>query len=223
MNFKRPTHILAAIAIAVGCWWSFMVLLQPLKRIWTEGFSDALPWFGLFIIPMMIIPGAMALFSGIGLLKEVTKEGIKGSVGALSIFGVFWSAVYVEKFLLPENSNMLSLLIALAIVIPLYVYISKRLYNSEQLEVSGRDEFIGKGILTLVAWMIWLSLSEFVREYAPVKEGYTHIKEEPWDTLGFIAPIIIAWAFYKIASKALTKQKVDQDDIVNSEAAPLRD
>ena len=72
----------------------------------------------------------------------------------------------------------------------------------------------------MVAWMIWLSLSEFVREYAPVKEGYTHIKEEPWDTLGFIAPIIIAWAFYKIASKALTKQKVDQDSVVNDITAP---
>ncbi|MDQ8209760.1 hypothetical protein QEH52_19735 [Coraliomargarita sp. SDUM461003] len=169
---------------------------------------------------MMLIPGAMALFYGIGLLKEVTKERIKGSVGALAIFGAFWAAVYVEKFLLPENSNMLSLLIALAIIVPLYVFISKRLYYSEQLEVSGRGEFIGKGILTLIAWMIWLSLSEFVREYAPVKEGYTHIKEEPWDTLGFIAPIIIAWAFYKIASKALTKSKVDQGGIVNDITAP---
>ena len=98
MNFKRPTHILAAIAIAVGCWWSFMFLLQPLKRIWTEGFSDALPWFGLFITPMMIIPGAMALYSGIGLLKEVTKEGIKGSVGALSIFGAFWGQCTLISF-----------------------------------------------------------------------------------------------------------------------------
>ena len=68
--------------------------------------------------------------------------------------------------------------------------------------------------------MIWFSLSELVREYAPVKAGYTHIKEEPWDTLGFIAPIIIAWAFYKIASKALTKSKVDQDNVVNDITAP---
>jgi hypothetical protein len=200
-----------------------MVLLQPLKRIWSEGFSYPLPWLGLFIIPMMIIPGAMALYSGIGLLKEVTKEGIKGSVGALSIFGAFWSAVYIDKFFLPENSNMLSLLLAMAIIIPLYILISKRLFATEQFAVSGRDEFIGKGILTLIAWMIWLSLSEFVDEYAPIKEGYTHIKEEPWDTLGFIGPVIIAWAFYKIASKALTKPKADQGDVVNSEAAPLRD
>jgi len=92
MNLKRPTNILAIIAIGVGAWWCWITLLYPISRIWTTGASDPIPWLGLFVIPMMIIPGAMALFCGIGLLKEVTKERIKGSVGALAIFGTIWTA-----------------------------------------------------------------------------------------------------------------------------------
>jgi len=133
MNLKRPTHILAVISIGVGAWWSCITLFYPISRIWTTGASDPIQWLGLFVIPMMIIPGAIALLCGIGLLKEVTKERIKGSVGALAIFGTFWTAVYVDKFFLPENSNMLSLLIALAIIILLYVLISKRLFKSTSI------------------------------------------------------------------------------------------
>ena len=87
MNLKRPTHILAIIAIGVGAWWCFMISYHPISRIWTSGIEDPIPWLGLFVIPMMIIPGAMAFCYGIGLLKKVTEERIKGSVGALAAFG----------------------------------------------------------------------------------------------------------------------------------------
>lgn len=211
MNLKRPTHVLAVIAVCVGAWWCFTTLFYPISQIWATGASDPTPWLGLFVIPMMIIPGAMAFCYGIGILRKVTKERIKGSVGALAIFGAFWTAVYVDK-LLPERSNMLSLLIGAVIMLGAYIGISNLLFKSEKMQISGKEDFIGSGILTLLSFLIWLSLNELLERYY-----------DEAGLLGFLAPVLIAWLFYKMASKALVSQKVDQDDVVNSEAAPLRD
>jgi hypothetical protein len=210
MHLKRPTHILAIIAIGVGACWCFMTLFHPISRIWASGISDPIPWLGLFVIPMMIIPGAMAFCFGVGLLREVTKERIKGSVGALAVFGAFWAAVYIDK-LLPERSNMLSLLLGAIVMIGAYVWISVLLFKSEKFKISGKKDFIGTGILTLLSFLIWLSLNEMLEQYY-----------DEAALLGFLAPILIAWLFYKLTSKALLT-KVVPVDIVNDEAAPHRD
>ncbi|MGJ8723721.1 MAG: hypothetical protein ACSHYB_04110 [Roseibacillus sp.] len=56
-----------------------------------------------------------------------------------------------------------------------------------------------------MAWQLWLLLSSVFDKYAPVKEGFTHIYEEPWETLGLFVPIVIAVGSYCIFSSILTK------------------
>jgi len=184
-----------------------MTLFHPISRIWTTGTSDPVPWLGIFVIPMIIIPGAIALFCGLGLLREITKERIKGSVAALAIFGAFWSAVYIDK-LLPERSNMLSLLIGGALMVGAYVWASTTLLRLEKIKIEKKGEFIGSGILTLFSFLIWLSLNEMMERYY-----------DQAGMFGFLIPILIAWLFYKLASKALLTKKVEPYGAINDEAA----
>ncbi len=171
-----------------------MVLFQPIARIWTTGASDPVPWLGLFVIPMMLIPGGMALCYGIGLFKQITQERIKGSVGALAFFGTFWLAVPIDK-LLPEHSNMLSLLLGAILMTGVYVWLSMKLFRTENFEYSGIADFIGSGILTLFAFLIWLALNELLEPYFDAT------------LLAFLTPLLIAWLFYRVASRALLPKK----------------
>lgn len=181
-----------------------MTLYHPISRIWTTGTSDPIPWLGLFVVPMMIIPGAMAFCYGIGLLRKVTEERIKRSVGALAVFGAFWAAVYIDE-LLPERNNMLSLLIGAILMVGAYLWISMKLFRLENFKFTGKEDFIGTGILTLFAFLIWLSLSEMLREYYDAA------------LLAFLTPILIAWLFYRLASRSLLKIKVEPDGVRNEQ------
>ena len=127
---------------------------------------------------------------------------VKGSVGALAIFNAFWAAVYIEKLFFSERNGMLSLLLGTIIAITIYICISSILFKSEKMKIIGIEEFTGTGILTLFAWLVWLSLNEMLEKYY-----------DEAGLLSFLVPILIAWLFYKVTSKALLKKKVEPDGI----------
>jgi hypothetical protein len=58
----------------------------------------------------------------------------------------------------------------------------------------------------LMAWQLWLLLSAYFHQYSPIKEGYTHVPEEPWGLLGLVVPIIVAYGSYRIVSGILNKK-----------------
>lgn len=180
---------------------------KSLSQIFTDDSFGPLSLFGLFFIAILMIPGIMALYNGTGLLREVTKNRIKRSAGSLCIIAVCLTINYINKLFFSDrfedNFAMLSVLIATIIIIPVYILISKKIIKSEKMEVISKGEFIGKGILTLLSWEIWLALIELARVFVPVKEGF-------WNFLGFIVSILIALVFYKIASGMLNIKDVEQ-------------
>ena len=213
ISIKRPSHILGIFAIFAGCWWFYIFRLRSLSQIFTIGFFTHDLLF-LFFFTIMMFPGIMTLYNGIGLLREVTKRRIKGSTGSLCIIAAFLTLSYIDRLLFSDSFGkefaILYILAATIVIIPFYILISRKIILSEKMEIKGKREFVGKGILTLVAWEIWLALSELVRAFAPVKEGEKYIKEAPWNILGIIGPILIAWVFYRIASSVLKIKDVEQ-------------
>ena len=215
INLKRQSHILGIMAICAGGWWFYTFRPKSLSQIFSLNSFVLKDLLTLFFFAIMMIPGAMALYNGIGIFAEVTKRRIKASTGSLCIVVSFLTIPYItEPFFsdrFEKDFSLLYLLIMTVVIIPVYILISDKIIRSEKMEIEGMREFIGKGILTLLAWEIWLTLSELVRAFAPAKEGYKHIKEVLWNILGFIGPILIAWAFYKIASRVLKTKDVKQD------------
>jgi hypothetical protein len=159
----------------------------------------------------MIIPGGFAISYGSRLLKVKSKENIKGSIGALSIIGVFLLATIIRD-LLPvpgEYKGVLRIVIATLLVIPIYLVLTKYAIQATIREKIGCRDLIGKNTLLILLIEVYYVLYEIVDRYAPIKEGYDYIKESPWDLLGYVGPLVAAWAFYKIASKFIRRDNTE--------------
>jgi len=221
MKIGNPSRIIATLAILCGCWWTFAAFVAPIWRMFTEEveWSDWL--FAVTILPMMAIPGALAVFYGTRLLKVKSKENIKRSVGALSLLSVFLLAGGIRSLLPDEYEGMLPVPIATLLVIPIYVALSKYAIQASIQEAIRYKDLIGKGILLILSFQIYFVLNEIIRKYAPTKEGYVYVKEAPWELLGFAGPLLVAWAFYKIASKFIKKN--DAEHGASSDAAARRE
>ncbi|MEO5914587.1 MAG: hypothetical protein ABIS50_10170 [Luteolibacter sp.] len=163
--------------------------------------------FILAVVPLLILPGALGIFFGIGLYREMSEEAVKGIVGLAAVLGalkISTTLTAVFPRLLPDKVAMpLYLLVGTLIVIPTYVWLVGKL-----LEMSGHgkprlSDLLGRGALLLVAWQLFLVLSEVIREYAPLMEGEKYLHEEPWDLLGLLIPIAVAYGFYHITAACM--------------------
>lgn len=101
--------------------------------------------------------------------------------------------------------DALSTFLATIVIIPAYAFFTAWLMKREGIKVNGASNLIGKGVVFIVAFQIWQLGSRLFDVYAPIKPGYTHIYEEPWDFLAGILPLASAYLFYKVANWRLAK------------------
>jgi hypothetical protein len=196
-------------ALLIGCCWLLEIVILPLLRsgIFVEK-NDLMNYLLLLIVgPLMVLPGGLAVYFGLRLAKEKNKKNIKGCVGSLAFLGVFWLSAFLEPALPKHIGRMLSWLITTAAVIPVYIFASRFLMIQAGLVPELKGEMVGRGILLIISFQIWLVGSEICDAYAPIKKGYSHIKEEPWEAVSVIGPILLAWIFYKVAMRLVKKDK----------------
>ena len=205
--------IFGTCALIIGCWWVIEIIIHPLLGIFMEKIPLSDYLFSIIILPMMAIPGVFAAYFGYRLAKEENKTNIKGSVGALAIFGVLCLPPFVEPSLPNYIASTLSFLLATAVVIPVYIFVSRFLMIQAGLKPKPKGEFVGKGILLILSWQIWDVVWRIFDAYAPIKKGSLYIKEEPWGILGFIGSIIIACLFYKVSMRFIEKDKAEPENI----------
>ena len=203
--------VFGIMAMLFGFWRIFECHIFPFDNI-----------FSFIAALIMAIPEIFVIYYSFRLLKEKTKKNIKGTVGSIIVIGALFFSLFIQNFFseLERTGNYLSLFIATLIAIPIYVIISKILMIKEGLSPI-KGEFVGRGIVTIIALQIWIISSQMVDHFAPVEKGYTHIKEEPWESVGTFGSIFIAWVFYKVAMLFIKKsQKVEQIDGADGDKCP---
>jgi hypothetical protein len=204
MKKIKASNILAVIAICIGAFWIYGMLILPAYHLFTKPSDASDILFSLLFFPLMSTFGFFPVFFGIVLLKEKNKENIKGTVGALTVFGASSLAMFIENNIIQQLPPQileggLSIFIATLLAIPAYILVSKFLMKQEDLTPDSRGEFIGKGILFIIAFQMWMVGSSSFEAYGPVAQGYSYLKKEPWNLIGFVAPILAAILFYKLA------------------------
>ncbi|MBT5708023.1 hypothetical protein OAH36_03830 [Verrucomicrobia bacterium] len=206
---KKPSRGLAIFLILV----SSLGLCSILWSIVSSGFrerNEGPILVGVIVgMAFLIVPLALGLYFGCRLLVHTTKENIKGCVGVFSFFCVVLLMSLMKLVLPPEIVKIISLLVATILVLPIYVFFSKYLIQKDLDEAVDEGKFIGKGILLLIAWQIWHVLYQVIDLYAPTKMGRFGIKEEPWDNVQSIGPLVIACLFYLIASWFIKREIVE--------------
>jgi len=197
--------LIGGCAILIGCLSIFMMFIHPLFG--KKTLPDYL--FLTIILLIMVFPVGFAAYFWFRLIKKKTKRNIKVSVGLITIFAVSILNGVVETLGLSNHIGLWSRYLLMTItVLLIYIPVSKFLMLREGLIPKPKGEFVGKGIITILAWQIWLVGSEIAEAYLP-----KNLTAKPWnisDISGLIAPIIIACVFYKVAVKFIQKDKTEQ-------------
>lgn len=163
-----------------------------------------------YLFPLMAVTlfgtlGIVTARAGYQLFRELSEDSLKSVVGIFMLIGALWisprilSAFAIE---LPERiKDGPCMSLGMLIVVPLYLFVVSRLLPFLGGEKKSMRDLLGRGILTLMAWLLWMILSGIAHQYA---------QEQPlWTLAAVIAPYIC----FRIAAAKLLPEKIQ----------PLRD
>ncbi len=220
MNPTLTSRIIGTLGILFGAWWTWSSVVPPVIGIFSDDRDSSDIFFLLTIVPMMAIPGVLAIIFGIRLIREMKESSLKWVIGVFAVYFTFFLTHHASNLfpsLLPEIVQRSAyLFVASFIAIGTYLFAIQLLIRLLIQEKRTFKSLIGRGTLLLVAYLIWNLLSDLFREYAPTKAGYEHVHEEPWDILSLIIPILAAYGFYRFSSKRL----VNADKVISNNDDP---
>ena len=204
-NLNTAFGILVAF---VGMIWVLFILLMSClgfieKATDLVGFLVSL--FYIICLLVFALPGILAIYFGFRLIRQKSKKNIKRAVGALAVFGAFLFFPILNPYweYLKEIPDLLLLLVGSFIMIPVYVAISKFLMKKEGL-IPEQGEFIGKGIVGLVSWVLCLACFQLFTQNKIPDDNL----DKPWQAILSLSPIIIAFVFYRICIRIIEKRNV---------------
>ncbi len=193
------------IAVAIGAWWIFSTLLQPLYNF-ACGEKEPFEYiFAFTMFPLMALPGIFMAYFGLKLSKDNSGKNIKMIVGTLSVVSVFLFSAYARNaFEESRTADNILMLIATLVIIPVYVFISKYWMKKAGLQPV-KGEFVGKGIILILAWEIWFVCSSVHMEFL-MADGLPHDQEMLLGAIAFVGTILIPVIFYKLAVRAIKEK-----------------
>lgn len=197
-------NLLALVALTGGSFWLVNVLWPPLVVAWSNGFEWLDSLFFLVVILMMALPGGLAIVFGVRLFRAKCARNIKNVVGIITVGLVLVLAFGVIDGLLPampveEGAGLMALLLASIMGAFLYAWLATWTLRASGYPVDRVRETLGRLPFVLIAIQIVLVGWDLLQNYAPKKDGSTHVMETGWGLASLIGPIIVAVLFYKIS------------------------
>lgn len=205
MKSRTISISLAVLALLFGVVWLWPVLVLPIIRCWSEDVAKGSLGDLFFITLMMSLPGILAVYFGIRLLKESNEKNIKRAVGILMVALVVCVIPRVAMRL-PKGADETIvretlLLIGTVIAVIIYLILAKWVLRASGFQVAGIRGVMGRVPLLLIALQIWTVGFRLFDVYSWKKGGHTYVPEEPWVFMGLL-PMLAAWLFYRISIKA---------------------
>lgn len=200
MNREHARKLISSIAVILGACWTCSAVIPPLTKLWSDEPIGLL--FLLTMVPLLASPGILAVVFGIRLFREMRESSLRWVIGLFfTLFAFFLSSQTSELFphLLPDGLQFSVFLFSYSLVaIYAYIFVIRLLLRYFTTEDRTLRSLLSRDLIILMAWQVWLLLSQFFQEYSPVKEGYTHVPKEPWGMLGVLVPIAVAYGLYRL-------------------------
>ena len=161
----------------------------------------------------MAIPGILAVVFGVRLFREMRESFLKWIIGVFAAFFAFFlSSRTSEAFpsILPDGlQRSVFLFVASLIAVFAYLFVVRLSLRHFTQENHRMSSLLSRGVIILMALQVWHLLFGIFDEYSPIKEGYTHIHEEPWGILGLVVPIGVSYGLYRAIASKLPKAQQD--------------
>jgi len=177
--------------------------------------------FMLSIGLLMTLPGALLVWFGARLFLYQNVRDAKGIAGTIAVLAAFILSIGLKAWLpwseaLERDLDMVSLLLAVLLVLPMYMVVAHALLKRAGMETHGHRGLVSRGALFLIAWLVFLSGFEFSRLlFEP------HIRADaPGGILtplaALLLPIAVAWLFFRVATRQLLLPRTEDGPLENA-------
>lgn len=204
---------IGALSGLLGVLWTASAVFPLIRKSWMGEFATGDLVFLLLMVPWLTIPGILAMVFGVRLFREMRESHLKWAIGPFAVLSAFFISSQLSAVLpdiLPERLQKSVLLFASSIFSMMaYLFLVRWLLRHLTQENRSLRSLMGRGGLMLIAWQLWVLLSHAFEEYSPIKEGYTHLPEAPWDLLGLIVPFLVAYGLYRVVSHKIIEAPQD--------------
>jgi hypothetical protein len=211
-----PVHLrkavgVTSVALGLALW---AATAFPLARE-TVRLGDR-SWYFLFLaaIPAMSLPGILLMVFGYRLFRELSETSLKWVLGTCAVVSTIWIAAESTPMfpaLLPERLlRDAGLTLGLLVGIPGYAFGMRALLSLIGGPRRGALDFVGSRIVFVLAWQLFFILSHLFDAFTPLKPGDKYLHQEPWDFVGFLVPLGVAYGFYKAANHWLDRREKDR-------------
>ncbi|NUM52317.1 MAG: hypothetical protein HUU46_01615 [Candidatus Hydrogenedentes bacterium] len=196
------TKVLGVTEIAVGAIWVWKALIQPMFKSIVEG---NLGIFDFTMLPFLSSPGFFAICVGYGLFRHADLNSVTRSIGILFVFAALFIAVSVGAwFQQPSeiaSATIVVLTISVFVMLPIYVWLSKRVLKNLGIVTEGLHNFFGKPSAFLLALLVWSFSREVVEFLIPDRTVSGDFNW--WHGAAVIAAIFLAFMFYDVFLKVV--------------------
>jgi len=220
MNFMRLTTVVGITSMLIGASWCYLTIFLIFATVSDEWVADIPHFVSLifsFTFVLMAIPGLLMIRSGYRLTQDVSKQNIKQPVKYLSFFGLWFLTTSILDYLPEEHEEtlaMVSLLVAILLSIPAYVWLSKMLMKREGL-MPVEGEFVGRRLFLVLAWVLWFCMMTQSDVFTEERADGDRITNAYWELGTFFGSIIVAVVFYQVTTRIFLKE-ISQSVAINS-------
>ena len=212
--------VISTVSIIFGLWWLWITTYPACQRLWNgeREIDDYL--FILIFIPIISIPGILTTVFGIRLFREMSITSLKWIITTFAILGALYlSSIFLTIFpdLLPERVALNAFLFVASLIMTL-AYLATLWFIIPYLGID-RPNFsslIGKGVLILMVWLLWMLISRVLDVYSPIEESNIY-SFALWRILGVLVLIIIVYGACRLAEAQLLIAKIKQTDTNKSQ------
>lgn len=159
---------------------------------------------------LICLPGVVLLLCGVQLYREMSVEAFKWVLGFLVLSGMIMLASLPFDFrpeILPERLyENASFFIFCCLSVMIYLCLLRWGLPHLDPHATAAQASLGKGVLVLLAVLLWMLLSEIFRVYAPKEEGYEYVPRWPWGLVGFVVSLVIPCVLYRLAVLRFVKK-----------------
>lgn len=146
-----------------GLHWIFGSVYLPLRRLWTDETDASYVYFLLTMVPLMLIPGLIALIHGVRLFREMSESSLRALVGLAAFIVAILLFVGLNHVIPTSFSDRLMSLtfffVSCLAVIPAYLLVVRWLlwHLADGAELG--SPVLSRGVLMLMALQLWMVLT----------------------------------------------------------------
>ena len=194
---------IGGLTVVLGGVW-VVGALWPLVRVVSGAKELENGWFMFLMVPLLAIPGALAVIAGYLFLREVNLPNLKAVVGLFAALGglVVYSRLaehFHEHGLWHERIDVSAFfLIGIVIGVLIYLLGMRWLVPAMGMKWAGCRSVLNKGVFLLMAWQLWQVSAGTIGVLFQNRESLV------WgDLLQLLVPLISAVVFYKLGVRWL--------------------